>query len=375
MTEPEPLQQLDRTYVRFRNRKLIYFSGCDYFRLSSDVRILAAVRDALKQYGLNVAASRMTTGNHKLYAELETKLAEFFGAPSATVVSIGYTTNVIVAQALAGNFSHALRDEKSHPSFADAARFLDCPVLEYKHRDAQALARAAGRCGPGAKIIVMTDGLFAQNGSIAPLDEYLKVLPRDALIVVDDAHAAGVLGATGQGTLQEVGAGRTRVIQTITLSKAFGSYGGAILGSPGLRRKILTRSPFFLASTPLPLPLANAAMRSLGLLKRDHSFRVRLFNNSGYLKRGLVQAGFTLPEARGPMLPLFPSADGEVAGMKRQLLKAGIYPPFIKYPGGPAGGYFRFVISSEHTSKQLDRLLAVVVKFAKAGARFAPADV
>ena len=140
MTEPEPLQQIDRTCVRFRQRKLSYFSGCDYFRLASHPRVMAALQAGVKKYGLNVAASRLTTGNHVLYRELEAQLADFFAAESALLVSSGYVTNLVVAQALAGNFSHALIDDDAHPSLSDAARFLDCPVLQFKSRDAEALA-------------------------------------------------------------------------------------------------------------------------------------------------------------------------------------------------------------------------------------------
>src|SRR5258705_6870018 len=110
MTEPEPLQQIDRTYVRFRGRKLSYFSGCDYFRLASHPGVVAALQEGVKKYGLNVAASRLTTGNHVLYQQLEEKLAAFFGAENALLVSGGYMTNLIVAQVLAGNFLLAVVD-------------------------------------------------------------------------------------------------------------------------------------------------------------------------------------------------------------------------------------------------------------------------
>src|SRR5437870_3658525 len=116
MTEPEPLQQLDRTYVRFRDRKLSYFSGCDYFRLASHPKVIAALQAGGRKYGLNVAASRLTTGNHVLYRQLEQRLADFFDAEDALLVSTGYLANLVVAQALARNCSHALIDEKAHPS-------------------------------------------------------------------------------------------------------------------------------------------------------------------------------------------------------------------------------------------------------------------
>src|SRR5215470_11384615 len=104
MTEPEPLQQVDRTYVRFRGRKLSYFSGCDYFRLASHRKVVAALRAGVAKYGINVAASRLTTGNHMLYGRLEQQLAIFFDSPTALLVPTGYLTNLVVAQALAGEF-------------------------------------------------------------------------------------------------------------------------------------------------------------------------------------------------------------------------------------------------------------------------------
>ena len=369
MIEPEPLQQINRTYVRVNNRVLSYFAGCDYFRMASHPRVLAAVETAVKRQGLNVAASRLTTGNHKVYGQLERELATFFGAQSATLVSLGYTTNIIAAQALSGNFSHALMDEKSHPSFADAARFLDCPVLRYQHRDARDLARQVGRCGPGARLLVLTDGLFAQDGTVAPLGDYLSMLPKDAWIIVDDAHAAGILGRRGQGTAEHLGVSRKQIIQTITLSKAFGAYGGAILGTTALREEILGRSAFFSASTPLPPPLACGALQSLALLKADRRFRDRLFARSNYVKEALRRSGWTLPDGPGPILQVVPANPAARAALKRKLLRSGIFPSFIRYPGGPEGGFFRFVISSEHTQKQLDSLIEALKGFAPAAGK------
>jgi 8-amino-7-oxononanoate synthase len=362
VNEPEPLQQLDRTYVRFRQRKLSYFSGCDYFRLASHPRVLAALHTGAKKYGLNVAASRLTTGNHVLYGELEDRLKDFFGAEDAVLVSSGYMTNVVVAQALQGSFSHALVDQRSHPSLGDAARFLDCPVLQFKHRDAEDLRRAVRRCGPAAKLLLLTDGMFSGDGSAAPLDQYLGVLPPDGLILVDDAHGAGVLGATGKGAVEHAGVSRRRVVQTVTLSKAFGAFGGAILGTASLRRKIFERSRLFVGSTPLPLPLASAAMEGIRILKSDGSLRKRLAANSIYVKTALRASGLALPDAPGPIIPLPPMPARATAKLNQALLTAGIYPPFIKYPGGPANGYFRFVLSSEHTRAQLKNLVNALLQ-------------
>ncbi len=360
MTEPEPLQQLDRTYVRFHGRKLSYFSGCDYFRLASHPRVVAALQDGVKKYGLNVAASRLTTGNHILYHRLEQSLAEFFAAPTALLVATGYTSNLVVAQALAGNFSHALIDAESHPSLSDAARFLDCPVLRFEHQNAEDLSRSVRRCGAGARLILLIEGLSSRNGSVAPLAEYLRRLPKDAWVLVDDAHGAGVLGRTGQGSLEHAGVARRRIIQTLTLSKAFGAYGGVILGTADLRQKILNRSQLFVGSTPLPLPLANAALQGIKFLKNDRRLRKRLTANLIYIRKALRDSNFAPIETPGPIITILPKGAKQISQLKRQLLRAGIFPSFIRYPSGPATGYFRFALSSEHTREQLDALISVL---------------
>ncbi len=362
-SEPEPLQQVNRTCVRSNGRTLSYFAGCDYFRMSSDPSVLRALKQGADKHGLSVAASRLTTGNHELYRALERALTQFFGAESALAVPTGYLSNLIVAQALARKFSHALVDERSHQSLLDATMLLECPVLRFQHRDPEDARRAAERCGPGAKLILLTDGMFSHNGSVAPLKAYLKALPKDALVLVDDAHGAGVLGRHGRGTPEHCGVPRDQLIQTITLSKAFGVYGGAVLGPASLRRRILEHSRIFGGSTPVPLPLVSAAIAALKKVKESHArLRQKLKKNSDFVKNGLRAAGFALPEFPGPIVMLTPGSARTAAKLKRNLLSAAIYPPFIKYHGGPKEGYFRFVISSEHTMEQLRALVQALTK-------------
>jgi 7-keto-8-aminopelargonate synthetase-like enzyme len=350
----DELRQVDRTYVIWGRRRLSYFAGCDYFRLSSHPEVLRAVKEGLDRYGLNVAASRMTTGNHPLFTQLEKALANFFGAPAALLVGNGYATNMIVVQALRDDFSHILMDERAHLSQRDATRFFAGPVLEFKHRDARDLARRLrGKTRP----LLLTDGLFSRDGEIAPLAEYLKVLPAKGMILLDDAHAAGMIGATGQGTAEYAGVPRRRIIQAVTLSKAFGCYGGAILCQAGLRRKIMTGSAMFAGSTPLPLPLANAALRAMELLRRDPGLRCRLSRNVNYIKTALRERGVSIAHTPAPVVSIVPRDAAEEARMRRRLLSQGVFPSFIRYPGGPADGYFRFVVSSEHSQRQLDDLL------------------
>ena len=352
----ETLQQVDRVFVRWRGRRLVYFAGCDYFRLASHARVLAAVRRGLKEFGLNVAASRKTTGNHVLYEELERELARFFHAERAVLVDNGYMTNLAVAQALRGEFTHVLMDARSHTSVADAAVLLGAKVVPFAHREVADFTRQLRKLGKGARPIAFTDGMFSHDGSVAPLTEYLAVLPANAALLVDDAHGAGVLGTGGQGTPSHCGVRDARVIQTVTLSKAFGAFGGAIVGTRAVAEAILTKSRCFTGATPVPLPLAAGALESLRVFRANPRLQVRLHANAAWLKGQLRAGGLELPEAPGPIVPVIPASPKEADRLKRRLLAAGIHPPFIRYPGGPEGGYFRFVVSSEHTRRQLAAL-------------------
>jgi 7-keto-8-aminopelargonate synthetase-like enzyme len=355
MSEPESLRQVGRTCVFFNQRKFSYFAGCDYFRLASHPQVMRAVTAGLKKYGLNVAASRVTTGNHALYRELETALARFFGAPAALLVSNGYASNAVVAQTLRNDFSHVVIDAKAHVSLRDASRLFSCPVLEFKHRDLADLRRVLAKAGRKIKPILLTDGVFTYEGEMAPLREYLKILGPRGRILLDDAHGAGVIGRTGRGTLEFAGVSRERIIQTVTLSKAFGVYGGAILCSRALRGRMIADSAMFAGSTPLPLPLANAALCAIHLLKKDRSFLGRLNHNVQYIKTALG-----VPLTPVPVIAIKPANLARASAIRRRLIARGIFPSFNKYPGGPAGGYFRFVISSEHSKRQLDDLLTAI---------------
>lgn len=362
MKEAEALQQFGKTQVIYRGRKLAYFAGCDYFRLARHPAVNAAAARACRTVGLSVSASRRTTGNHALYQTLERELAKFFGAPAALLLPTGYMSDLAVGQALARQFTHALIDARSHGSLATAARFLDCPLLPFPHRNAPELANVIQGCGPDSRVIVLTDGMFSHDGSVTPLKEYLEVLPAGGMILVDDAHGAGVLGHHGRGTPEYAGVDRRRIIQTITLSKALGTYGGAVLASRELRDQIMATSNSFAGVTPFPLPLAAAALKALKLLAANPDWREQLFANAARVKSALREGGVPLPDASGPIIPLPECTAAQAKALHRALLAAEIYPSFIQYPGGPANGYFRFVISSAHTRQQLDSLAAVLVK-------------
>lgn len=352
------LQQVDRTYVLNNGRRLSYFGGCDYFRLASHPAIIEAISEGVRHYGLNVAASRATTGNHALYEELESRIAEFFGLEAATLVSTGYLTATAFAQAVAGEFSHVFIDRESHPCLQDSGPVFGATVTKFDHADPGDLRARIRRLTRCPRPLVLTDGVFGSNGKLAPLEAYLELLPKKGVILVDDAHGAGTLGKTGKGTLEELRISAERVIRTITLSKAFGVYGGAVLGSKRLCHKIRTLSSAFIGNTPLPLPLAAAALRSIAILREDPTLRQRLKDNTTYVKEAIK----TVPSP-APIVAYTPANRERAEELRQQLIGKNIFPSLINYPGGPKSGFFRFAISSEHTRQQLTSLVEVLSRF------------
>lgn len=362
MTGPEPLAFVGANSVRFRGRTLLYFSGCDYFRLARDARLADAAKKTLASAGLNVAASRVTTGNHEIYPTLEAELARFFDAESAVLFPDGYFGPLAVASAFSGEFSHALIDELAHGALVDTAKFLACPIKSFSHRDPADLKKIISGLGRTARPIVLTDGMFSHDGSVAPLGAYLKILPRNGFMLVDDAHGAGVLGSSGKGALELEGISRQCVIQCITLSKAFGAYGGAVLAAPAIRETILSRSRVFAGTTPLPPPLAGAALAALKILRHEPQRRKYLFRNVRFVRERLGKAGWNIPETPGPIVRLPALPEKAERRLQRMLLKSGIYPPYLRY-GNASHGAFRFVISSEHSISQLEKMCSVLAQF------------
>lgn len=360
----QTLSWTDQFHVLYRGRELLCFAGCDYLRLSEHPAVRAAINDTLAHHGLTVAASRVTTGNHKLYSRLERELARFAGTETAVLAPNGYTANLMATQALAGKVNHVLVDERAHASLLDAARLLECPIATFKHRNVDDLKRRLTRLPASARPLVMTDGLFAGDGSIAPLAEQTTILPPTGWLLLDDAHGFGVLGRHGRGTPEWCDVRSDRIIQTISLSKALGVFGGAILTTREHGYRILSNSRLFAGSTPMPLPLVGGALAALEVLRADRARRMRLVRNAARIKNAIRSAGLLVPDTPTPMVSLQTDSDPSAVGrFRKHLLAHGIYPTSARYPGSSASNRFRFVVSSEHTTQQIDQLATALSSF------------
>lgn len=358
--QPTPLPRINATQVMLDRRRLDYFAGCDYLGMAHHPVVRDALIRAAHSQGVGVSASRKTTGNHPVYLELEAALSGFFEAPRALLASTGYTANLIAAQGLADRFSDVFLDERSHPSLRDAARFLNARVRTFRHRDPEHLARLQRGLPTRARIAVLTDGVFARDGAVAPLWEYQQILRPSAWLWVDDCHGAGILGTHGRGSLELEGIHRRHVLQVITLSKAFGTHGGAVLADDTVIDAILARSDCHAGSTPPALPIAAAALAAVEFCRMNPARRLRLAEITLRFKSQLLHHGWVDELTPGPIFPI-EATRKRAEQLRDSLLKHRIFPPWIQYPGGPKRGYFRFALCSEHSDSVLRRLKEALV--------------
>ncbi|MCX8107210.1 MAG: aminotransferase class I/II-fold pyridoxal phosphate-dependent enzyme [Verrucomicrobiae bacterium] len=356
---------VDALHVVYNGRRLLWFAGCDYFRMSQHPEVRAAIRNCLEQHGLSVSASRVTTGDHRLYSVLEREIARYAGTEAAVLAPTGYVANLMAAQALAGKVTHAFIDERAHWSLRDASVLLGCPLTTFRHRDASDLRSKLERLPSQSKPVVLTDGVFAKDGSIAPLAEELGLVSRRGWLLVDDAHGFGVVGNLGRGSAEWAGIKSGRLIQTVSLSKAVGVFGGAVLTTQLMEKSIRSRSTVYAGSTPMPLPLVAGALVSMKFLRMDRFRRQRLASNTKIVKSALRAAGILVPDTPVPIVSVV--AVGGMNDIRRfhdHLVRHAIYPSVARYPGTRECGRFRFVISSEHRAEHLERLIEALTSFA-----------
>ncbi len=358
-----PLRFVDRDYVIFEGRRLLYLGGIDYHRLSSEPEVLKALARAALEHGISPTGSRTTVGNHFLYLELERKLAEFFQTEATALLSGGYLANTALLQAIAEEYDIFFLDEAAHSSLVDAARIFGKQTVYFSHLETQSLEENLRQHLKGkSKPLILTDGVFPARGEIPPLDQYVEIAKRyEARIVIDDAHALAVVGEKGLGSWEEKRADREFIFQTGTLSKGFGVFGGVIPGKSPLISQIQKKSSAFIGATGIPLPLAAAAIKSVDLLSANRGKIVTLRRRSLELKKKLQSLGFDLPPSPAPIFSITFHDEVRNKRLHQVLLENGIFPPFINYPGAPAGGHFRFIITSNTTDEQIGLFLRAVI--------------
>ena len=334
----------------------IVISGCDYLGLSDDAVIREAWLKASANGPLQTGASRATTGDHPLYRRAEKTIADFLNEPAAVLTATGYLASLAVAQGLRDQATHVVVDASAHNCVQDGARLSGLPILSFASGDARALRSVLSNLPPSARPLVATDGVYGIRGGMAPLNEYLLALPASGWLWVDDAHGLGSVGPTGRGSPEFFGLRDSRLIRSVTFSKALGVAGGAVIGDASLMEHVRTRAGAYLGSSAPPLAIAAAIAAAVVRVDKLPGRVRRLQELARRFSNALPSRPEILNDSRTPVTAIHPRDAAQAQRLTEALTQAGFVPPWIRYPGGPGGGFFRIALKATHSRSQMDRL-------------------
>lgn len=343
--------------VRRNGRTLISFCCNDYLNLSHHPKVIAAAKAATDRYGTGSGASRLVTGNHPLFAELETRLAKLKQAEDCVIFGSGYLANLGIIPSLTGTGDLILADELSHSCLLTGAKLSDAEAHIFRHNDlAHVEALLATHRAKAKHCLILTDGVFSMDGDLAPVMELAALANKyDAWLMTDDAHGIGVVGE-GRGSSFVTGAKADVPLQMGTLSKAIGSYGGYLCASKPVVDFLRTRARTLIYSTGLPPASVAAALAALDVIEAAPDYAALPVRKANLFTRAL-----NLPAAQSPIVPLI-IGDADATLRASALLEAeGFLVTGIRPPTVPAGtARLRFTFTAEHKDEDIARLATLV---------------
>jgi glycine C-acetyltransferase len=354
--------------VSIDDRRLISLSSNDYLGLTHHPRLREAALAAVRELGVGSGAVRTIAGTMALHEELERDLAAFKGSPAVLTLQSGFAANTGVIPAITGEQDLIVSDALNHASIIDGMRLSKAPRKIYPHGDIAALreilreAAEQGREGTGLPyrlVLVVTDGVFSMDGDIAPLPEIVEAAEAfGAAVFVDDAHASGVLGRDGRGSVDHFGLHGRVAIQVGTLSKAVGVLGGYVAGPQDLRDILIQRSRPFLFSTSHPPAVAAACREAIRVMQDEPQLIERLWANTRRFKAELKRLGFDTGASETPITPVM-MGDPDTAGrFSQRLFDEGIFAQPVVYPTVAIDkARIRTIVTAAHGDEQLDRAL------------------
>ena len=353
------VEQRDGVLASVGGRRLVNFSGNDYLGLSDHLEVTCALQEAAALHGVGSTAAHLVCGHHREHVQLQEEVADWLGYERALLFGSGWLANLGVQQALLGPGDICVQDKLNHASLLDGARLAGCELKRYPHGDFEGALRQLKARNDCAAMIA-SDGVFSMDGDLAPL-KALALLARaeNALLYVDDAHGAGVLGHDGRGSAAHLGLGPREVPLTlVTLGKALGGYGAVVAGRGELVEGILQGARTYLFSTALPPALAAASRAALAIVRRESWRRLKLAALITRFRRGAQQLGLPLMESVTPIQPLLLGDNAATVAAGRALEDRGFLVGAIRPPTVPDGrARLRIVLSCRHEEAHVDRLL------------------
>ena len=357
---PRTLESAQHARARFDGRDVINLASNNYLGLAAHPRMKEAAARAAAEFGAGSGAVRTIAGTMSLHTELERRFAAFKGADAAIMFQAGFTANSGTVAAILTKEDVIVSDQLNHASIIDGARLSKAEIKVFPHKDAAAAdALLEESKAPGRHQLLITDGVFSMDGDIAPLPALVEVAEKHgAVMMIDDAHASGVLGKNGRGTVEHFGVHGRVDIQVGTLSKAIGVLGGFIAGPQHLIDWLVNRGRPFLFSTSAPPAVAAACIEALNILEESPKLVEQLWDRTRFFKQGLTELGFDTGQSETPITPVIAGEETKAVELSRLLWEEGVFTPAIVFPTVAKGSArVRTIVTAEHTEDDLKEAL------------------
>jgi glycine C-acetyltransferase len=357
-------EQKARTTVD--HRSVVNLSSNNYLGLTTHPRLRAQAMTALQRFGVGSGSVRTIAGTMEIHMELERRLAEFKNVEAVVVFQSGFTANAGAVSAILTKDDVVISDELNHASIIDGCRLSRAAVKVFPHKDVEAARRIALGLPAGQRKLLITDGVFSMDGDLGPLPGLCEVAEETGCIMmVDDAHASGVFGRNGRGTIDHFGMHGRVDVQVGTLSKAIGALGGYVAGSRNLIEFLYHRARPFLFSTSHPPAVAAACIAALDVLLEEPQIIERLWENTRFFKEGLSRLGFDTGLSESPITPVIAGDGARAMKLSDRLFEEGVFAQGIAYPTVPRDkARVRTIVTATHTREDLQYALDT---FAKVG--------
>lgn len=368
------LEDTQGPVCHYDGREVINLASNNYLGLCDHPRLREAATRAVAELGVGSGAVRTIAGTMRIHMQLEERIAAFKSVEACVVFQSGFTANAGTVSSILGKEDFILSDELNHASIIDGARLSRAKIKVFRHKDVahceELLQEVQNE--PGRKLVI-TDGVFSMDGDIGPVDELAALCEKyGAIMMVDDAHASGVLGRNGRGSVDHFGVTVKVDVQVGTLSKAIGALGGYVCGSRDLIDFLYHRARPFLFSTSHPPSVAATCLAAFDLLEAEPERIERLWSNTHYFQAQLKSAGFNIggqntPASETPITPIILGDGRKTMEFSRALFEKGVMATGIAFPTVPEGkARIRCIMTSEHTRDQIDVALETITTTARA---------
>ena len=356
---------------RFDGKQVINLASNNYLGLTTHPKLREAAVEAVRKFGVGSGSVRTISGTMRLHMELEERIARFKNVEACVVFQSGFAANAGTVSAILGPDDHIVSDELNHASIIDGCRLSKANIHVFPHKDAASAEKILAELDslPGRKLLI-SDGVFSMDGDIGALPGLVEAAEKyGAIMMVDDAHASGVLGRDGRGTIDYFGLHGRVQVQVGTLSKAIGVLGGYVCGSRDLIEYLFHRARPFLFSTSHPPAVAAACLAAFDVLEQEPKRIQDLWDNTKYFKQGLISAGFNTGNSETPITPVIVGETRLAHELSRALFEEGVLATGIGFPTVPKGkARVRTIVTATHTRAELDHALEA---FRKVGKRLA----